>query len=121
MVRALTRHDELTHETDKATVVRLARRQARPRRLLLCLDGVPLEIVRAAKGRGLFDNFEAPSCLLSPFSAVSRSDRAAAGTARPTKAAKSSGIPRSFDATDFTPDSRSRRRSADRWERTAPR
>ena len=39
----------------------------RARRLLLCLDGVPLEVVEAAKERGLFDNFEAPSRLLSPF------------------------------------------------------
>lgn len=39
----------------------------RPRRLLLCLDGVPLEVIKAAKNRGLFDNFGAPACLLSPF------------------------------------------------------
>jgi hypothetical protein len=41
--------------------------ETRPRRLLLCLDGVPLEIMKSAKGRGLFDNFNAPSRLLSPF------------------------------------------------------
>ncbi|HYO91775.1 MAG TPA: alkaline phosphatase family protein [Pyrinomonadaceae bacterium] len=41
--------------------------ETRPRRLLLCLDGVPLEVMKAAKGRGLFDNFNAPSRLLSPF------------------------------------------------------
>src|SRR5215212_7951323 len=41
--------------------------ETRPRRLLLCLDGVPLEVMEAAKGRGLFDNFKAPSRLLSPF------------------------------------------------------
>jgi hypothetical protein len=39
----------------------------RPRRLLLCLDGVPLEIIEAAHGRGLFAAFSAPSRLLSPF------------------------------------------------------
>lgn len=39
----------------------------RARRLLLCLDGVPHEVIRAAKGRGLFDAFGAPSKLLSPF------------------------------------------------------
>ena len=39
----------------------------RPRRLLLCLDGVPYEVLKAAKGRGLFDNFSEPSRLLSPF------------------------------------------------------
>ncbi|HEX8097422.1 MAG TPA: hypothetical protein VF507_05275 [Pyrinomonadaceae bacterium] len=41
--------------------------RTRPRRLLLCLDGVPLDLVRAAKGRGLFDKFNAPARLLSPF------------------------------------------------------
>jgi hypothetical protein len=43
------------------------RRTARARRLLLCLDGVPFEIIKAAKSRGLFDNFGEPSALLSPF------------------------------------------------------
>jgi len=42
-------------------------KQARARRLLLCLDGVPLEVIRRAKSRGLFDNFEEPVGLLSPF------------------------------------------------------
>lgn len=41
--------------------------EERPRRLLLCLDGVPLEVMQAAKERGLFDNFHEPSRLLSPF------------------------------------------------------
>ena len=41
--------------------------QTRPRRLLLCLDGVPHEVMQAAKGRGLFDAFGVPSRLLSPF------------------------------------------------------
>lgn len=40
---------------------------SRPRRLLLCLDGVPHEVVREARGRGMFDQFEEPSRLLSPF------------------------------------------------------
>jgi len=39
----------------------------RPRRLLLCLDGVPYEVLKAAKGRGMFANFGEPSRLLSPF------------------------------------------------------
>jgi hypothetical protein len=39
----------------------------RPRRLLLCLDGVPYEVIKAAKGRGLFGAFGEPSALLSPF------------------------------------------------------
>lgn len=39
----------------------------RERRLLLCLDGVPHEVIVAAKSRGLFDNFLDPARLFSPF------------------------------------------------------
>jgi hypothetical protein len=39
----------------------------RPRRLLLCLDGVPYEVLKGAKSSGLFDNFGEPARLLSPF------------------------------------------------------
>lgn len=39
----------------------------RPRRLLLCLDGVPHKLIAHAKGRGLFDDFGPPTRLLSPF------------------------------------------------------
>ena len=53
-------------EEEAARVVSVAGRTRR-RRLLLCLDGVPLEVVRAAKSRGLFANFGEPSALLSPF------------------------------------------------------
>jgi hypothetical protein len=42
-------------------------KQTRPRRLLLCLDGVPYELILAARHRGLFDKFGAPTRLLSPF------------------------------------------------------
>lgn len=41
--------------------------QARPRRLLLCLDGVPHKLIEQERGRGLFDSFKAPAHLLSPF------------------------------------------------------
>jgi hypothetical protein len=41
--------------------------QTRPRRLLLCLDGVPHKLIEAAKGRGLFDSFGPATRLLSPF------------------------------------------------------
>jgi hypothetical protein len=41
--------------------------RSRPRRLLICLDGVPYEVIADAKGRGLFAQFNAPSRLLSPF------------------------------------------------------
>jgi hypothetical protein len=48
------------HQVERAGVTR-------PRRLLLCLDGVPYEVLKAAKTKGLFDNFGEPSRLLSPF------------------------------------------------------
>lgn len=41
--------------------------QSRPRRLLLCLDGVPHKLIHEAKSRGLFDRFGPPTRLLSPF------------------------------------------------------
>ncbi len=41
--------------------------KTRPRRLLLCLDGVPHEVIENVRQRGLFDSFGAPSRLLSPF------------------------------------------------------
>ena len=39
----------------------------RPRRLLLCLDGVPYDLIHRAKERGLFSAFNEPARLLSPF------------------------------------------------------
>jgi hypothetical protein len=66
MLSALARHEELPAQTADE-LRRLAARQTRPRRLLLCLDGVPLEVIGAAKSRGLFDNFGEPARLLSPF------------------------------------------------------
>jgi hypothetical protein len=42
-------------------------KQTRPRRLLLCLDGVPHALIEQARGRGLFDGFHSPARLLSPF------------------------------------------------------
>jgi hypothetical protein len=33
----------------------------------LCLDGVPYQVIVEAKSRGIFDNFNTPSRLLSPF------------------------------------------------------
>ncbi|HSL53926.1 MAG TPA: alkaline phosphatase family protein [Pyrinomonadaceae bacterium] len=41
--------------------------QARPRRLLLGLDGVPYKLIEKECGRGLFDSFKSPARLLSPF------------------------------------------------------
>ena len=52
---------------ERRTVLRVVKSPARARRLLLCLDGVPFDVVTEAKSRGLFDNFNAPARLLSPF------------------------------------------------------
>jgi hypothetical protein len=52
---------------DKGEAMLSSAGQTRPRRLLLCLDGVPHEVMDAAKSRGLFASFGAPSRLLSPF------------------------------------------------------
>jgi hypothetical protein len=41
--------------------------RSRPRRLLMCLDGVPHRLMEAARHRGLFDAFGPPTHLLSPF------------------------------------------------------
>jgi hypothetical protein len=41
--------------------------QLRPRRLLLCLDGVPHKLIEGERSRGLFDSFKSPARLLSPF------------------------------------------------------
>jgi hypothetical protein len=41
--------------------------ETRPRRLLLCLDGVPYDLINQAKQRGQFDKFFPPARLLSPF------------------------------------------------------
>lgn len=54
-------------EREESRARRSARTPARARRLLLCLDGVPYDVVREAKSRGLFENFRDPSRLLSPF------------------------------------------------------
>src|ERR1043166_7211239 len=54
-------------ERARRTAPRPVEAQARPRRLLLCLDGVPFELVKQAQSRGLFENFRAPARLLSPF------------------------------------------------------
>src|SRR5215204_625239 len=54
-------------EAETRVTLRVVKPQERPRRLLLCLDGVPFEVVREAKSRGMFDNFGEPTRLLSPF------------------------------------------------------
>lgn len=41
--------------------------RTRPRRLLLGLDGVPYDVIEAARHRGLFEGFKPHSRLLSPF------------------------------------------------------
>jgi hypothetical protein len=54
-------------EAAERTPLRVIEAQTRPRRLLLCLDGVPFEVVMEAKSRGMFDIFRDPARLLSPF------------------------------------------------------
>ncbi len=56
-----------TDESESRAALRLLKAQARPRRLLLGLDGVPFDLMVEAKSRGLFDNFREPARLLSPF------------------------------------------------------
>jgi hypothetical protein len=51
----------------EAQVRSVSAARSRPRRLLLCLDGVPHEVITAARGRGMFEQFEEPARLLSPF------------------------------------------------------
>src|SRR5258708_1501930 len=55
----------------------------RPRRLLLCLDGVPHELIQVAKSRGLFDTFGPPTRLLSPFPTMTNVALAAMFSASP--------------------------------------
>src|SRR5207237_10076436 len=54
-------------EPERKGVLRAVEAPARPRRLLLCLDGVPFDLVTEAQSRGLFNNFRSPARLLSPF------------------------------------------------------
>jgi Type I phosphodiesterase / nucleotide pyrophosphatase len=55
----------------------------RPRRLLLCLDGVPHELIKVAQSRGLFENFNPPTRLLSPFPTMTNVALAAMFSASP--------------------------------------
>lgn len=61
------RNNEVVNGGDKRHEPRNGAGRTRPRRLLLCLDGVPFEIIRRARERGLFERFNDPACLLSPF------------------------------------------------------
>src|SRR5438045_1764981 len=63
----VTAREGAPEETDRRSALRVVKTQTRPRRLLLCLDGVPFDVVTEAKSRGLFDNFNDPARLLSPF------------------------------------------------------
>ncbi|MFN2597150.1 MAG: hypothetical protein ABR563_08190 [Pyrinomonadaceae bacterium] len=59
--------DEQGDETASRVARLTVAGRERARRLLLCLDGVPLEMIRTVRSRGLFENFREPSGLLSPF------------------------------------------------------
>ena len=61
------RREEFEARESSASHEEAASRLARPRRLLLCLDGVPFDVITQVKGRGLFENFNSPARLLSPF------------------------------------------------------
>ena len=63
----LTAREDTPNGARRRAVLRVVETPARPRRLLLCLDGVPFDLVTEAKSRGLFDNFREPARLLSPF------------------------------------------------------
>src|SRR5437764_4864148 len=63
----VTAREGAPEETDRRSALRVVKTQTRPRRLLLCLDGVPFDLITEAKSRGLFDNFREPARLLSPF------------------------------------------------------
>src|SRR5688572_5003019 len=55
----------------------------RPRRLLLCLDGVPHALIKVAQSRGLFERFNQPTRLLSPFPTMTNVALSAMLTASP--------------------------------------
>lgn len=63
----LTAREDAQHEAANRPALHVVKPQTRPRRLLLGLDGVPLDMITEAKSRGLFDNFREPARLLSPF------------------------------------------------------
>ncbi|HYN85609.1 MAG TPA: alkaline phosphatase family protein [Pyrinomonadaceae bacterium] len=70
MWESVLAHGEETAARDEGRVAHLrlaAQKRERPRRLLLCLDGVPFEVIRAAQARGVFERFNEPARLLSPF------------------------------------------------------
>src|ERR1051325_7678502 len=52
---------------ESRATLRVVKPQTRPRSLLLCLDGVPFDVVTEAKARGLVGNSREPTRLLSPF------------------------------------------------------
>jgi hypothetical protein len=62
----ITARDDAPVDERKPSL-RVVKSQTRARRLLLCLDGVPFDVVTEARSRGLFDNFNTPARLLSPF------------------------------------------------------
>ena len=67
LMETLAARAEASEREGRAAHPRVLAAPARPRRLLLCLDGVPFEVLTAARARGLFDDFGEPARLLSPF------------------------------------------------------
>jgi hypothetical protein len=67
LMAILAARAEASAREEQAAPLRVLPAPSRPRRLLLCLDGVPFEVLTAARQRGLFDDFGNPARLLSPF------------------------------------------------------
>ncbi|MCA1635801.1 MAG: alkaline phosphatase family protein [Acidobacteria bacterium] len=67
LMETLAARAEAAEREGRAAHLRVVAAPTRPRRLLLCLDGVPFEVLTAARQRGLFDDFGEPARLLSPF------------------------------------------------------
>ncbi|HYH84415.1 MAG TPA: alkaline phosphatase family protein [Pyrinomonadaceae bacterium] len=63
----LAAREDAPGDAERRSALRVVKTPARARRLLLCLDGVPFDVVTEAKSRGLFENFKEPARLLSPF------------------------------------------------------
>lgn len=58
---------EIARRTDERSLAIETAHETADRKLLVCLDGVPFDLIEAARARGLFSSFNRPTRLLSPF------------------------------------------------------